>query len=171
MRKDNIAAEALQQAYLIYSERGLQTVDYDFSHKPSDRYRGTVLEPEHVSNIDGRYNELLPQNVMDGGRFESMKSRADDINLEMDQQQEKMRVCRERGNFQELQSCMKRMATLTKEKERIDAAMAVEDLGRAQSVMAASTMDQDSRYSEMVDLDRRIADLEAKIAEFVEQAE
>lgn len=171
MRKDNIADEALQQAYLIYKEHGHQIVDYDFSHKPSDRYRGTVMEPEHVSNIDGRYAELLPQDVMDGGRFEALKERAGEINLEMDRQQEKMRICRERGNFQELQTCMKRMAALTKEKERVDAAMAVEDLGRAQSVNSAQMMDQDDRYSEMIDLERRIADLEQKIMEFTEGME
>lgn len=169
MRKDNIAEEALQKAYLIFSERGIQTVDYNFSHKPTDYKRGTTEEPEHVSNIDGRYAELLPENVIDGGRFEALKSRGEEVNLAMDTLQAQMRVCRERGNFQELQSCMRKMASLTKEKERLDAQMAVEDYGRAQAVNAGQYMDQDDRYSEMTEMEARIAELEAKLLEFTEK--
>ena len=86
----------------------------------------------------------------------------------MDELQAKMVTCRQRGNFGDLQTCMKKVAGLTKEKERVDAAMAVENLGRAQSVASAQVMDQDERYAEMSALEERIAALEARIIEFTE---
>ena len=166
MRKDSINEAALEKAYLIFSEHGIKTVD--FSHKSTDYKRGTVEEPEQVSNIDGRYAELLPENVRDDGKFEELKSQAGNLNMQIDKLQAKMVTCRQRGNFGDLQTCMKKMAMLTKEKERVDAAMAVDNLGRAQSVASAQTMDQDERYSEMTAREERIAALEARIIEFTE---
>jgi len=47
--------------------------------------------------------------------------------------------------------------------------MAVEDYGRAQAVNAGQYMDQDTRYSEMTEMEARIAELEAKLLEFTEK--
>jgi hypothetical protein len=55
-----------------------------------------------------------------------------------------------------------------KQKESIDAKMAVENLGAAQMAVYNRTMDQDERFSEMTAMGERIAALEARILEFVE---
>jgi hypothetical protein len=162
MRKDSLKEEALQQAYLIYAERGgFQTMDY--SHTPTDYMRGTVMEPENVSTIDGRYAE--------SAEFQAHSARMKAINVEVASLEDQMKVCRQRGNFRDLQRCMKRMAGLMKEKEDIDAKMAVENLGAAQMAVYNSTMDQDDRFSEMKAMEQRIADLEARILEFSEKGE
>jgi hypothetical protein len=163
MRKDSLKEEAIQQAYLIYAEKGgFQTLD--FSHASTDYARGTVMEPERVSNVDGRYAE--------SPAFMAGVARMKEINMEVDTLKEDMKDCRRNGNFQGLQSCMKRMASLMKEKERIDAKMAVEDLGAAQMAVYNSTMDDDDeRFSEMTAMEQRIAALEARIIEFAEKGE
>ncbi len=160
MKKDSIDNSALEKAYLIYSEHGHKTVDYEYSHKSTDYKRGTVEEPEHVSNIDGRYAE--------SPEFEAQLSRMEGVNAEVASLEEKMKTCRQRGNFGDLQVCMKKMASLMKQKESIDAKMAVENLGAAQMAVYNRTMDQDERFSEMTAMGERIAALEARILEFVE---
>jgi len=170
MRKDSINQSAVEKAYLIYSERGMQTVDYDFSHPPTDYARGTVMEPEAVGNIDGKYHEILPANVMSGNKFDELSAKGKDLNLAIDELQNQMRMSRERGAFQQLQSQMKQMQKLVKDKEANDAAMAVADLGRAQMTVYNRTMDQDSSYAERLDeIGSRIAEIEAKLLEFAEQ--
>jgi hypothetical protein len=169
MRKDSINQSAVEKAYLIYSERGLQTVDYDFSHKSTDYQRGTVMEPEHVSEIDGKYHEILPATVMSGGKFDDLDAKGKKLNLAIDEMQNQMRISRERGAFQQLQSQMKQMQRLVKDKEANDAAMAVADLGRAQMTAYNRTMDQDDSYAERLnDIGARIAEIEAKMLEFSE---
>jgi len=160
MRKDSIDNGALEKAYLIYSEHGHKTVGYEYSHKSTDYKRGTIEEPESVSNIDGKYAE--------SPEFEAHLLRMKGVNDEVAMLEEKMKVCRKRGNFGELQVCMKKMASLMKEKERIDAKMAVENLGAAQMAVYNRTMDQDERFNEMTAMEERIAALEARILEFAE---
>ena len=70
MRKDSISDKAIEQAYLIYSERGHQILDY--SHTPTDYARGTVMEPENTSVINSRFGELLPESIRDGGEYDSI---------------------------------------------------------------------------------------------------
>ena len=170
MRKDSIQQDAIEKAYLIFSERGHKTVDYDYSHKPTDYQRGTVMEPEHVSEIDGKYHEILPASVMSGDKFNDLAAKGKDLNLAIDEMQNQMRISRERGAFQQLQSQMKQMQRLVKDKEANDAAMAVADLGRAQMTAYNRTMDQDDSYAERLnDIGARIAEIEAKMLEFSEQ--
>ena len=169
MRKDLIDPKAVEKAYLIFSERGgFHTVDY--SHKPTDYAKGTVMEPEHVSNIDGRYNEILPADVMTGEKFDDLENQGKELNLAIDEMQNKMRVSRERGAFQQLQAQMKEMQRLVKEKEKVDAKMAVEDLGRAQMVAYNRTYNQESSYAERLDsIGARIAEIEAMMTSYTEQ--
>ena len=61
---------------------------------------------------------------------------------------------------------MKQMQALIKEKERIDAKMAVANLGAAQMDVYKDTMDQD--YSEIQTIQDQIASLEAKLLEYRE---
>ena len=169
MRKDSINQSAVEKAYLIYSERGMQTVDYDFSHTPTDYARGTVLEPESVGEIDGKYHEILPAGVMSGGKFDDLAGKAKELNLAIDEMQNMMRISRERGSFQQLQNQMKQMQKLVKDKEAIDAKMAVADLGRAQMSTYNRTMNQEDSYAERLDaIGSRIAEIEAKLLEYSE---
>ncbi len=174
MRKDSINNDALEKAYLIFKEHGHQIVEYDFSHSPTDYARGTVLEPEHTSKLKDAYNELRPANISNGERYQNLKSQSEALDLRIDEQQNKLRVCRMRGNFQEFHRCMKEMQDMIKEKERLDAAMAVVtpggNVGQKQMDDYDRTMDQED-FSEMTELSERIANLEAAMAEYLQFAE
>jgi hypothetical protein len=73
---------------------------------------------------------------------------------------------RRMGNFQMLQNQMKQVAQKIKEKERLQAQMAVKDLGAAEMKVYNDTMDH-SEFSELSNLTDRIAELEASLAEFL----
>ena len=171
MRKDSIDNNAIEKAYLIYKEHGHKIVDYDFSHPPTDYNRNTVREPEQTSIVEGAYNELTPANVSNGFRYEALEEQAKDLNLRINMQQNKLRLCRERGNFQEFHRCMKEMQNMIKEKERLDAKMAVAtpggNAGEKQMDDYDRTYDQDDSYSEMMTLGDKIAALEERMREYM----
>jgi hypothetical protein len=167
MRKDSIDPKAIESAYLIYSERGHKTVDYDFSHKPTDYKRGTVEEPEQTSKLRQSFNEILPPTARNS-KFKELDKRDEEIERQIENLQEGMKVSRQRGSFQKLQDQMKQMNALIKEKERINASMAVENLGAAQMEVYDDTMCQDD-FSEMKSIGDQIAALEAKMLEYSEQ--
>ena len=173
MRKDSINNEAIEKAYLIYKEHGHEIVDYDFSHPPTDYKRNTVEEPEVNSKLRDAFNELLPANVMNGERYEDLEKQAHALNLKIDAQQDKLRVCRMRGNFQEFHRCMQEMQNMIKEKERLDAKMAVAapggNAGQKQMEDYNRTYEQESSYSEMEDLGAQIAALEEMLQDYLEQ--
>ena len=173
MRKDSIDQKAIEAAYLIYSERGHKIEDYDFSHPPTDYSRGTVEEPEHNSKLREAFNELLPANVMQGDKYEDLEKKAHALNFRIDNQQEKLRVCRMRGNFAEFHRCMKEMQNLIKEKERLDAKMAVAapggNAGQKQMEDYNRTYEQETSYSEMGDLGAQIAALEEMLQQYMEE--
>jgi hypothetical protein len=170
MRKDSINPKSLEAAYHIFAERGHQILDY--SHDPTDYARGTVQEPEHTSKLRDAFNELLPANVMNGERFEDLEKKAHSLNLKIDEQQNKLRVCRMRGNFAEFHRCMKDMQDLIKEKERLDAKLAVTapggNTGQKQQVDYNRTYEQESSYSEMEDIGSQIAALEEAMRAYLE---
>jgi hypothetical protein len=172
MRKDSIQQDAIEKAYLIFSERGHQILDY--SHDPTDYSRGTVLEPEHTSKLREAFNELSSANIANGERYEALSAQAVALDARIDAQQNKLKVCRMRGNFQEFHRCMKEMQEMIKEKERLDAAMAVAapggNVGQKQMSDYDRTMNQDD-FSEMSELSERIASLEAAMAEYLQFAE
>ena len=168
MRKDSIDQNAIQKAYLIYKENGHKIVDYDFSHPPTDYARGTVQEPEQTSKLKEAYNELLPRTEQNSKEFNALAARDDQIETEIDNLQDAMKVSRSRGNFQMLQNQMKQMHNLIKEKERIDAKMAVANLGAAQMDVYNDTMRQDeTNFSEIESLSSQIASLEERMREFM----
>jgi hypothetical protein len=171
MRKDSIDNSALEKAYLIYSERGHKIEGYDFSHAPTDYARGTVMEPESSSKLRQAFNELTPANVSNGERYEDLKKQSETLDLRIDEQQNKLRICRMRGNFQEFHRCMQEMQDMIKEKERLDAKMAVAapggNAGQKQMDDYDRTYDQDDCYSEMSDIGAQIAALEEKMREFM----
>jgi len=173
MRKDSISKNALEKAMLIYAERGHQIQDYSFSHPPTDYYRGTVEEPEQNSKLREAFNELLPANVMQGDKYEDLEKQAHALNLKIDKQQDKLRVCRMRGNFQEFHRCMQEMQDMIKEKERLDAKMAVAapggNAGQKQQTDYNRTYEQETSYSEMEDLGAQIAALEEMLQEYMEE--
>lgn len=173
MRKDSINNEAIEKAYLIYKEHGHQIVDYDFSHPPTDYKRNTVEEPESTSKLRDAFNELLPANVMNGERYEDLEKQAHALNLKIDKQQDKLRVCRMRGNFQEFHRCMKEMQDMIKEKERLDAKMAVAapggNAGQKQMTDYNRTYEQETSYSEMEEIGSQIQALEEMLKDYMEQ--
>lgn len=173
MRKDSINNEAIEKAYLIYKEHGHQIVDYDFSHPPTDYKRNTVEEPEHTSKLRDAFNELLPANVMQGDKYEDLEKQAHALNLKIDKQQDKLRVCRMRGNFAEFHRCMKEMQDMIKEKERLDAKMAAAapggNAGQKQMEDYNRTYEQETSYSEMEDLGAQIAALEEMLKDYMEE--
>ena len=171
MRKDSINNEAIEKAYLIYKEHGHQIVDYDFSHPPTDYKRNTVEEPEHTSKLRDAFNELLPANVMQGDKYEDLEKQAHALNLRIDQQQDKLRVCRMRGNFQEFHRCMQEMQNMIKDKERLDAKMAAAapggNVGQKQMTDYNRTYEQESSYSEMEEIGSQIQALEEMLKEYM----
>jgi len=171
MRKDSISQDALEKALLIYREHGHQIVDYDFSHPPTDYKRNTVEEPEHTSKLRDAFNELLPANVMQGDKYEDLEKQAHALNLKIDKQQEKLRVCRMRGNFQEFHRCMQEMQDMIKEKERLDAKMAVAapggNAGQKQMTDYNRTYEQETSYSEMEEIGSQIQALEEMLKEYM----
>jgi hypothetical protein len=167
MRKDSINNEAIEKAYLIYKEHGHKIVDYDFSHPPTDYKRGTVEEPEHNSKLRDSYNELLPSGAKKS-EFDALANRCEQLCGEIENLQAAMVQSRRMGNFQLLQNQMKQVAQKIKEKERLDAQMAVKDLGAAQMKTYNSTMDH-SEFSELSNLTDRIAELEATLASYLEE--
>jgi hypothetical protein len=171
MRKDSISQDALEKALLIYAEHGHKTEDWSFSHPPTDYKRGTVEEPETTSHLKEAFNELLPANVMQGDKYEDLEKQAEALNLRIDQQQDKLRVCRLRGNFAEFHRCMKEMQEMIKEKERLDARMAVAapggNAGQKQQTDYNRTYEQETSYSEMEDIGSQIAALEESMREFM----
>ena len=98
-----------------------------------------------------------------------LAERDDQIENEIEVLQQAMKVSRQRGAFQQLQTQMKQMYALIKEKERIDAKMSVANLGAAQMDVYDDTMDQD--YSEIQTIQDQIASLEAKLLEYRETFE
>jgi hypothetical protein len=173
MRKDSINQDAIEKAYLIFKEHGHQIVDYDFSHPPTDYARGTVEEPDHTSKLKQAFKELTPANVMNGERYEDLEKQAHALNLKIDAQQDKLRVCRMRGNFAEFHRCMKEMQNMIKEKERLDAKMAVAapggNAGQKQMTDYNRTMEQESSYSEMEEIGSQIAALEEMMKAYMEE--
>jgi hypothetical protein len=171
MRKDSINQDAIEKAYLIFKEHGHQIVDYDFSHPPTDYKRNTVEEPEENSKIRQAFAELTPSNVSNGERYEDLEKQAHALNLRIDKQQDKLRVCRMRGNFAEFHRCMQEMQDMIKEKERLDAKMAVAapggNAGQKQMTDYNRTYEQETSYSEMEDIGAQIAALEEKMREFM----
>ena len=173
MRKDSISQDALEKALLIYREHGHQIVDYDFSHPPTDYKRNTVEEPEVTSKLRDAFNELVPANVMQGDKYEDLEKQAHALNLKIDAQQDKLRVCRMRGNFAEFHRCMQEMQDMIKEKERLDAKMAVAapggNVGQKQMTDYNRTYEQESSYSEMEEIGSQIAALEEMMKAYMEE--
>ena len=156
MRKDSIDNSAMEMALLIFAERGHQIVDY--SHKPTDYARGTVLEPENVSKLKVNF-----------GEYESLGNRCKEICSEIETLQNKMKITRGRGNFQALQTQMKLVSNLMKEKSAIDAKMATIDLARKKTDDHNLAVGEEPSYAEKIEsVSARIAELEAKIANLVE---
>jgi hypothetical protein len=174
MRKDSINNEAIEKAYLMFKEHGHKIVDYDFSHPPTDYNRNTVREPEQTSIVEGAFNELMsPANISNGFRYEDLEDQSEELDAQIDAQQDKLRMCRQRGNFQEFHRCMQEMQDMIKQKERLDAQMAVVtpggNAGQKQMDDYNRTYDQDDSYSEMSTLGDRIEALEKMIMQYSEK--
>jgi hypothetical protein len=173
MRKDSINPESLKAAYQIFAERGHKIEDYSFSHPPTDYARNTVMEPEANSKLRQAFNELTPANVSNGERYEDLEKQAHALNLKIDAQQDKLRVCRMRGNFAEFHRCMKEMQDMIKEKERLDAKMAVAapggNAGQKQMEDYNRTYEQESSYSEMEEIGSQITALEEMMKAYMEE--
>lgn len=153
MRKDSIRSDAIEKAYMIFSERGL--VIQDYAHAPTDYARGTVMEPEHTSTLKSNF-----------GEYDNLGNRCKEICDEIERLQEAMKDSRTRGNFQALQKQMKLINNLTKEKTAIEAKMATIDLARKQNDQHRQMVGEEVSYAEKIDaVSARIAELESKLLE------
>ena len=171
MRKDSIQQKAIETAYMIFAEHGHKIVDYDqsYSHKSTDYKKGTVEEPEHTSKLRDAYHELMPATVMDGGRYAVMRQESEALNLRIGELQNQMRISRQRGAFQMLQNQMKEMQRLIKDKEALDARMAVDNLGKKQMDDYNRTAEQETSYSELEEIGDQITRLEEMMSEYLAQ--
>jgi len=159
MRKDAISQSAINAARLIYAEHGHHIVDY--SHAPTDYARGTVEEPESTGKLKEAFHELLP-----GSRnadFNALNVQEEGISRQIDLLQDQMRMSRQRGSFQMLQAQMKKMNMLIKEREKVNAAMAVQNLAATQ----LQTGDF-NEFSELAEIGEQINRLEKMILEYTE---
>lgn len=154
MRKDSIQQEAIEKALSLFAERGLHIEDY--SEEPTDYFRGTVMEPSHVSTLKASFKEYEDL----GKKHEDITNRIKDIN-------EKMKISRQRGAFQVLQDQMKTVKDLVKEREGIDARMATIDLARKKEDDRRLAEGQEVSYSEKIrSVGDRIAQLEEMMASY-----
>jgi hypothetical protein len=76
-----------------------------------------------------------------------------------------------RGNFQEFHRCMQEMQDMIKEKERLDAKMAVAapggNAGQKQMTDYNRTYEQETSYSEMEEIGSQIQALEEMLKEYM----
>lgn len=167
MRKDSINSEALQQAYLIYSENGHTIQDFDFSHDPTDYARGTVQEPERVSKLKEAFNELDPYVAAEQPKFDAVVKKREEIEEKIKKQQDHMRHCRMTGNFKQLHDCMRKVKEMIKEKERLDAHMAVySPAGNVNEAAQQEQKDTWNNYAEMQEIGSKIVELEAALKNY-----
>lgn len=157
MRKDSINQEALDKALSMFTERGLHIENY--SETPTDYFRGTVMEPNHVSTLKASFKE-----------YEDLGSRHKEITDSINDINEKMKLSRQRGAFQVLQGQMRTLKDLVKEREDIDAKMAVLDLARKKEDDRRIAAGQEVSYSEKIrSVSERISKLEEMLMSYQEQ--
>ena len=128
MRKDRISKEALERVAKAYS------------HQSTDYMKGTVMEPTVNLGLRPSFSEYEAL----GKTHESLTKRIDSLN-------EKMKISRQRGAFQALQDQMREIKKLVKEREGIDAKMAVIDLARKKTDDHKFATNQELSYSERLD--------------------
>jgi len=103
------------------------------------------------------------------GEYESLGVRCKEICSEVEDLQNKMALSRSRGNFQALQTQMKLVSNLMKEKSAIDAKMAAIDLARKKTDEHDLAVGDEPSYAEKIEsVSARIAELEARIANLSE---
>lgn len=133
----------------------------NFTHMSTDYYRGTSLEPEVTSSLKASFEEYEAL----GKRHREVSSRIEDLN-------EAMKLSRQRGAFQQLQSQMKEVKELVKKREDLDSKMAVADLARKKDDDHRLAIKQEVSYSEQLSsVGDRIAELESMLFSYAEQTE
>lgn len=141
MRKDKITKEAYDLAIKAYS------------HQSTDYYRGTVMEPEVNLRLRPSFSE-----------YENLGKSQSEVLKRIEELNDKMKISRQRGAFQQLQLQMKEVKELIKKKENIDAKMAVLDLARKKTDDHRLMSGEELSYSEKIDsVAERISQLEATL--------
>lgn len=139
MRKDSISKEALDIAARAYSQK--RTTDYA---------RGTVMEPSVELGLRPSF-----------GEYESLGQTHTNLTKKIESLNEKMKLSRQRGAFKALQDQMREVKQLVKEREDIDAKMAVLDLARKKTDDHRIATGEELTYSEKLNsLSNRLDDLE-----------
>lgn len=159
MRKDSIDSDAYEKALQMFAERGLQIEG--FTHTPANYAKGTVLEPEVISTLKPSFKE-----------YEDLGKKHKDLTERIDTLNEMMKVSRQRGAFQVLQDQMKEVKNLVKQRESIDAKMAVVDLARKKEDDRRMAASQEESYAEKIkEVGDRISKLEQMILSYSESLE
>lgn len=119
------------------------------------------MEPEVTSSLKASFYEYETL----GKKHREVSSRIENLN-------EAMKLSRQRGAFQQLQAQMKEVKELVKQKEDLDGKMAVADLARKKDDDHRLAVKQEVSYSEQLSsVGSRIAELEAQMFSYAEQAE
>ena len=140
MRKDRISKEALDRVAQAYSQK-----------KTTNYAKGTVMEPTVSTGLRANFSE-----------YESLGKAHSEITKKIETLNEKMKISRQRGAFQTLQDQMKAVKQLVKDREAIDAKMAVIDLARKKTDDHRWATGEELSYSERIDsVSARIAHLES----------
>lgn len=156
MRKDSIKQDALDKALQMFSERGLQIEG--FTHTPTNYAKGTVMEPEVISTLKPSFKE-----------YEDLGEKHRELTKGIEELNEKMKLSRQRGAFQLLQEQMRTVKDLVKQREAIDAKMAVIDLARKKEDDRRIASKQEVSYSERIQsVSERISKLEEMILSYSE---
>lgn len=131
-----------------FSEQDLKVGEY--THAPTDYFKNTVMEPKVVMPMRPSF-----------GEYDDLGKKHDGISAKIEALNEKMKFSRQRGAFQALQTQMKEVKDLVKERERIDAQMATIDLARKKTDDHRIATGEEVSYSERIDsVADRIANLE-----------
>lgn len=132
-----------------------------FTHLPTDYYRGTVYEPESISTLKASF-----------GEYEKLGQQHKEVSSRIDSLREAMKLSRQRGAFQALQNQMKEVKELVKQKEDLDARMAVADLARKKDDDHRIAVQQEVSYSEQLSsVSERINLLAEMVSNFSEFSE
>lgn len=131
----------------------------DFTHLPTDYFRGTIMEPETTSKLKASF-----------GEYEELGKRHKQVSDRIANLQEAMKVSRQNGAFQALQKQMKEIKELVKQKEDLDGKMAVADLARKKDDDHRLAVKQEVSYSEQLGtVSEKIQELESLMFEFSEE--
>jgi hypothetical protein len=125
---------------------------------PTNYYTGTIMDPSAILPLRASFQE-----------YEDLGAKHRDITTQIENLQERMKESRKSGAFKVLQDQMAKVKNLVKEREDIDAKMAVIDLARKKQDDFNLARKVETSYSEKIQsVEKQISDLEKAFENFSE---